>query len=93
DNYLGLPFDLSKVMFIGTANVQDGIPGPLRDRMEMISVPGYTEDEKLQIARRYLIKRQLDASGLKADQCEISDAALRDIIRHYTREAGCRNLE
>lgn len=93
DNYLGLPFDLSKVLFIGTANIPDSIPGPLRDRMEMISVPGYTEDEKLQIAKRYLIKRQLDAAGLKAEQCDISDEALRGIIRYYTREAGCRNLE
>ena len=93
DNYLALPFDLSKVMFIGTANVPDNIPGPLRDRMEMISVPGYTEDDKLQIAKRYLIKRQLDAAGLRADQCKISDQVLQGIIRSYTREAGCRNLE
>ena len=93
DTYLAVPFDLSQVMFIGTANIPDSIPGPLRDRMEMIGLPGYTEDEKLQIAKRYLIKRQLDASGLKPDQCEITDEALRTIIRHYTREAGCRNLE
>jgi ATP-dependent Lon protease len=93
DTYLGVPFDLSQVMFIGTANFPDNIPGPLRDRMELISLPGYTEEEKLQIARRYLIKRQLDASGLKPEQCEISEDALREIIRHYTREAGVRNLE
>lgn len=93
DNYLGLPFDLSQVLFIGTANVPDSIPGPLRDRMEVIAVPGYTEDEKLQIAKRYLIKRQLDAAGLKVQQCDIADEALRGIIRYYTREAGCRNLE
>jgi ATP-dependent Lon protease len=93
DTYLGVPFDLSQVMFIGTANIPDSIPAPLRDRMEMLSLPGYTEAEKLQIAKRYLVKRQLDASGLQADQCELTDEALRDIIRHYTREAGCRNLE
>jgi ATP-dependent Lon protease len=93
DTYLGVPFDLSQVMFIGTANIPDSIPAPLRDRMEMLSLPGYTEAEKLQIAKRYLVKRQLDASGLQADQCEITDEALRDIIRHYTREAGCRGLE
>src|SRR5207253_9983558 len=70
DNYLGVPFDLSKVMFIGTANMLDTIPGPLRDRMEIIQLSGYTEQEKLQIARRYLVHRQLDASGLKPEQCE-----------------------
>ena len=89
----GLPFDLSKVMFIGTANMLDTIPGPLRDRMEIIQLSGYTEEEKLQIARRYLVKRQLDANGLTAEQCEITDEALRVIIRDYTREAGVRNLE
>ena len=93
DNYLGVPFDLTQVMFIGTANVLDAIPGPLRDRMEVIELPGYTEDEKLQIARRYLVRRQLTANGVPADQCEITDDALRTIIRDYTREAGCRNLE
>ncbi len=93
DNYLGVPFDLTQVMFIGTANVLDAIPGPLRDRMEVIELPGYTEDEKLQIARRYLVRRQLTANGVPADQCEITDEALRTIIRDYTREAGCRNLE
>jgi ATP-dependent Lon protease len=93
DTYLGVPFDLSQVMFIGTANIPDSIPAPLRDRMEMLSLPGYTEAEKLQIAKRYLVKRQLDASGLQTDQCEITDEALRAIIRHYTREAGCRSLE
>ncbi len=93
DNYLGVPFDLTQVMFIGTANVLDNIPGPLRDRMEVIELPGYTEDEKLQIARRYLVRRQLTANGVPADQCEITDDALRTIIRDYTREAGCRNLE
>jgi ATP-dependent Lon protease len=93
DNYIGVPFDLSKVMFIGTANVLDTIPGPVRDRMEVIEIPGYTEDEKLEIARRYLIARQLEASGLTAAQVTIDEEALRSIIRDYTREAGVRNLE
>ncbi|MEM7192579.1 MAG: S16 family serine protease, partial [Pseudomonadota bacterium] len=93
DNYLGVPFDLSKVMFIGTANVLDQIPAPLRDRMEIIELPGYTEEEKIEIAKRYLVKRQLEAAGLSAEQCEITDDALRTIIEGYTREAGVRNLE
>jgi len=93
DNYLAVPFDLSGVMFICTANVLDTIPGPLRDRMEIIQLPGYTAQEKLQIARRYLVARQLDATGLKPAQCEISDDALMAIIEDYTREAGVRNLE
>jgi ATP-dependent Lon protease len=93
DNYLGVPFDLSRIVFIATANVLDTIPGPLRDRMEIISLAGYTEEEKLQIARRYLVARQLETNGLRPDQVEIDDAALREIIRSYTREAGVRNLE
>jgi ATP-dependent Lon protease len=93
DNYLGVPFDLSKVMFIATANVLDTIPGPVRDRMEVIELPGYTEDEKVEIARRYLLKRQLSANGLRPEQCEITEDAIRSIIRDYTREAGVRNLE
>ncbi|HEV2301918.1 MAG TPA: endopeptidase La [Stellaceae bacterium] len=93
DNYLGVPFDLSRIMFITTANVLDDIPGPLRDRMEMIDLPGYVEDEKLEIARRYLVGRQLAANGLKPEQAEVSDAALGAIIRDYTREAGVRSLE
>ena len=93
DNYLGLPFDLSKVMFIATANMLDTIPGPLRDRMEVIELTGYTEDEKVEIAKRYLVKRQLDANGLKPEQATVTDEALRQIAHDYTREAGCRNLE
>ena len=93
DNYLALPFDLSKVMFIATANVLDTIPGPLRDRMEVIELTGYTEDEKVEIAKRYLVRRQLEANGLKVEQASITDDALRQIARDYTREAGVRNLE
>ena len=93
DNYLAVPFDLSRVMFIGTANVLDHIPGPLRDRMEVIELAGYTEDEKVEIAKRYLVKRQLAATGLTPEQCEITEEAIRAIIRDYTREAGVRNLE
>ena len=93
DNYLAVPFDLSSVMFICTANVLDTIPGPLRDRMEVIQLPGYTAEEKLQIARRYLVGRQLAATGLKPEQCEITDEALMAIVGDYTREAGVRNLE
>jgi len=93
DNYLGVSFDLSRVMFICTANVLDNIPGPLRDRMEVIDLPGYTEDEKFEIARRYLVARQLKANGLKPEQAEIADEALHSIIRDYTREAGVRQLE
>jgi ATP-dependent Lon protease len=93
DTYLAVPFDLSRVMFICTANVLDTIPGPLRDRMEIIQLPGYTAQEKLQIARRYLVGRQLEATGITAEQCAISDRALMAIIDDYTREAGVRNLE
>jgi ATP-dependent Lon protease len=93
DNYLGVPFDLSKVFFLGTANVLDTIPGPLRDRMEIIELPGYTQEEKLEIARRYLVQRQLKANGLDAGQVDVDDDALREIIARYTREAGVRNLE
>jgi ATP-dependent Lon protease len=93
DNYLGVPFDLSAVLFIATANVLDSIPGPLRDRMEVIDLAGYTEEEKLEIAKRYLVRRQLEANGLTAEQAGITDDAIREIIRHHTREAGNRNLE
>jgi len=93
DNYLAVPFDLSRVVFITTANMLDTVPGPLRDRMEIISLAGYTADEKLQIAHRYLVKRQLEANGLKEGQVEIGDDVIRDIIQSYTREAGVRGLE
>ena len=93
DNYLGLPFDLSHVLFVATANVLETIPGPLRDRMEIIQLTGYTDEEKLEIAKRYLVQRQIKANGLEAAEVSISDAALTRIIREYTRESGCRNLE
>jgi ATP-dependent Lon protease len=93
DNYLGVPFDLSRTVFLTTANMLDTIPGPLRDRMEVISLPGYTSEEKLQIARRYLVKRQMEANGLKAGDAEITDDSIREIIQRYTREAGVRSLE
>jgi ATP-dependent Lon protease len=93
DNYLAVPFDLSRVVFITTANMLDTIPGPLRDRMEVITLSGYTANEKLEIARRYLVRRQLEANGLQPARAEITDAALRDIIQDYTREAGVRSLE
>ncbi len=93
DNYLAVPFDLSRVVFITTANMLDTIPGPLRDRMEIISLAGYTADEKLQIAHRYLVRRQMEANGLKPGQVEIGDDVVRDIIQNYTREAGVRSLE
>ena len=93
DNYLGVPFDLSKIVFIATANMLDTIPGPLRDRMEVIELTGYTEDEKVEIAKRYLVRRQLEANGLKPEQASITDDALLQIARDHTREAGVRNLE
>ncbi|MBX6742603.1 MAG: endopeptidase La [Acetobacteraceae bacterium] len=93
DNYLGVPFDLSRIVFIATANMLDAIPGPLRDRMEIITLAGYTEEEKLQIARRYLLRRQLEANGLRPDQADMDDEALRTIIQSYTRESGVRSLE
>jgi ATP-dependent Lon protease len=93
DHYLDLEFDLSDVVFIATANVLDTIPGPLLDRMETIELAGYTLEEKRQIARRYLVRRQIEANGLKPSRIEFSDAALTAIIEEYTREAGVRNLE
>ncbi len=93
DRYLDVPFDLSQVIFIGTANYIEGVPEPLRDRIEVISIPGYTEREKVEIAKRYLVRRQLEENGLKAEQCEFQEEALRRIINDYTHEAGVRELE
>ena len=93
DNYLNLPFDLSKTFFIATANTLDTIPRPLLDRMEILRLAGYSEEEKLQIARRYLIPRQLKEAGLSDEQIDIPDDTLRAVISRYTREAGVRQLE
>jgi ATP-dependent Lon protease len=93
DHYLDLPFDLSRVLFITTANQLEPIPPPLRDRMEIIQLAGYTEDEKLQIAKRYLVPRQLDHNGLAKEKLAFEDDAVRELIDGYTREAGARELE
>src|SRR5690606_19510426 len=92
DHYLEVEYDLSNVMFLTTANSYN-MPGPLLDRMEIISLAGYTEDEKREISRRHLIEKQVKGHGLKAKEFSITDAALTDVIRYYTREAGVRNLE
>ena len=93
DNYLDVPFDLSKVLFITTANMLDPIAEPLRDRMEIIELQGYTEEEKVHIAFQYLVPRQIEENGITAEQIEFPEEAIRHIVRHYTREAGVRNLE
>jgi ATP-dependent Lon protease len=93
DNYLDVPFDLSKVLFICTANMLDPVPPPLLDRMEIIPLQGYSEEEKVHIAKRYLIPRQIKGNGINEDQIEFPETAIRHIVRHYTREAGVRKLE
>src|ERR1700739_1194764 len=93
DNYLDVPFDLSKVLFICTANMLDTVPPPLIDRMEIIPLQGYSEEEKVHIAARYLVPRQIKANGITPEQIEFPEAAVRHIVRHYTREAGVRKLE
>src|SRR5574337_1147170 len=93
DNYLEVPFDLSKVLFIATANLLDPIPAPLRDRMEIVQLPGYTQQEKIEIGRRFLIPKQMTNHGLSAKTIGITDEALTELVQAYTKEAGVRNLE
>ena len=88
-----MPFDLSKVLFIATGNLQDPIPAPLRDRMEIIQLPGYTHQEKIEIAKRFLVPKQMELHGLKAKHVEMTDEAITVLVQAYTREAGVRNLE
>src|SRR5207253_5061408 len=93
DHYLEVPFDLSHVMFLATANVIDPVPAALKDRLEILELPGYTRDEKRNIARQFLVPKQLDEHGLKAEHIEVTDSAVAEVIDGYTREAGVRNLE
>ena len=93
DNYLEVPFDLSKVLFVATGNLLDPIPAALRDRMEVVQLPGYTEQEKIEIGKRFLVPKQMTNHGLKAKNIEITDAAMTELVRSYTHEAGVRNLE
>src|SRR3712207_1206066 len=93
DNYLEVPFDLSKVLFIATANLLDPIPAPLRDRMEVIQLPGYTEQEKIEIGKRFLIPKQMENHGLKEKHVQLTDEAMTELVQAYTKEAGVRNLE
>ena len=93
DHYLDVTFDLSKVLFIATANMAQSIPGPLMDRMETIRIPGYTMEEKVKIARNYVIPEQLEAHGITEEHCTVDDEALRKLIEGYTREAGVRSLK
>ena len=93
DNYLGIPFDLSEVLFVATANYRDRIPGPLLDRMERVDFSGYTEAEKLEIVKRYLLRRQREENSLTEDELHMRDEAILTIVQNYTREAGVRQLE
>jgi ATP-dependent Lon protease len=93
DHYVSTPFDLSKVLFLTTANVPHTIPGPLRDRLEVVYLPGYTEEEKMQISKKYLVPKQMEANGIEKFEVSVKDSAIQEVIRKYTREAGVRSLE